>query len=398
MKELPKYLDVAVVGAGPAGSVVASELARRGHRVGLFERDRFPRDKVCGEFLSPESMDCLRRLGCYDAFRAHQPPAIECVRLTAASGVETTLALAATARGLSRRRLDSMLFDLATRRGALAIDGIDVRRLEPVDARHIRLHLRRHVDGVEHNHRLTARLVVAAHGRRSHLDRTLQRPSFHDHSPFVAFKRHHRLLRGGTCPPLDGLVELHAFDGGYCGVSFVEDDIVNVCTMFDRRLLRSEQAASPARPFELIARQNPALARRLKTLEPCDTETLAVAPISLASREVTCDRILYVGDAAAMIAPLAGDGQAMALESGLRLARLIDHSFPAPPVGPWTSTFHRHYRRRLQLARCLQHTLIRPLPADLGLRLLRRLPRIGEALLQWTRSPAVETIGTTYRN
>jgi flavin-dependent dehydrogenase len=79
-------LDAAIIGAGPAGSGAAIALARRGFRVGLFEARRFPHDKVCGEFLSPECAGLVAVLELDDRIRALCPAPVDRVKLTAPAG------------------------------------------------------------------------------------------------------------------------------------------------------------------------------------------------------------------------------------------------------------------------------------------------------------------------
>ncbi len=114
----PVEYDVVVIGAGPAGSCAAAALAARGWRVMLVERDRFPRHKVCGEFLSPEAQDSLRTLELYDELAGSAPVPLVEARLTAANGVAMRLSLPAKAWGLSRYAMDAALAQAAVQRGA----------------------------------------------------------------------------------------------------------------------------------------------------------------------------------------------------------------------------------------------------------------------------------------
>ena len=379
---IPDRIEIAVVGAGPAGSTAAAALARRGRDVVLVERDRFPRDKVCGEFLSPESLDAFERLGCRPVFEELDPPPMDRTRLSLVDGPTVELKLPGRARGLSRRRLDKMLFDHAADCGVRCIDGADVRQIESIPGGGRRLEVR--IDGDSTS--IRADVVVAAYGRRTRLDRRLERPFFERRSPFVAFKRHHRVVDDAGAPTLDGVVELHAFDGGYCGVSYVEDDTVNVCTMFRRELLDAGDVDGP-RFWEWLGRGNDALARRLSTLRPREgTETCAVAQIPMTTKGLTTgDDLLYVGDAAGMIAPLAGDGQAMAMESGIALARLLDAHLPEVPRRRWNLVWRRRYEPRIRLGRWLQKAMIRPSIAKPALRVLEAAPAMGRRLVAWTR-------------
>ncbi len=382
---LPSRSQIAVVGAGLAGSSVAAALAQRDHDVVLLERDEFPRDKVCGEFLSPETVESLQTLGCCERFFEFEPPAINGARIATPDGSRLELALNSTAYGMSRRRLDELLFDHARDCGAAAFDGADVRRIDADAGGPTRLHVDTGTDGQTET--LDAGLVVAAYGRRTRLDRQLQRPFFEQRSTQVGMKRHHRITADAcdSLPPLDDVVELHIFDGGYCGISFVEDDIVNVCTMFDRRLLQRDGFRG-SRFWEYFRTRDTPLGERLRSLEPCDTDTCAVAQIPLQLKERAGDNgVLYVGDAAGMIAPLAGDGQAMAIESGLQLAQLIDASMPENPQRQWNRRWRRRYEMRLRLGRVLQGAMTRPRLASAAISALDAVPAVGRKLVEWTR-------------
>ncbi len=101
--------DVAIVGAGPAGSGAAAALAGRGWRVLLVERDRLPRHKVCGEFLSPESQATLAALGLGRALAAADPVALVDAELISRRGTRLLTALPGAAWGLSRYAMDAAL-------------------------------------------------------------------------------------------------------------------------------------------------------------------------------------------------------------------------------------------------------------------------------------------------
>ncbi|HET7433223.1 MAG TPA: FAD-dependent oxidoreductase, partial [Thermoanaerobaculia bacterium] len=115
-------VDVAVIGAGPAGSTLAALLARRGVRVALVDRDVFPRDKLCGEFLSYDALPILEALDLGDELDRLNAPRIGRCRVI---GTHKTLefALPHPARGISRLFLDDMLLRAANARGAMRFDG-----------------------------------------------------------------------------------------------------------------------------------------------------------------------------------------------------------------------------------------------------------------------------------
>lgn len=353
-------IDVAIAGGGIAGSALAAILARAGRKVAVFEKDQFPRDKLCGEFLSTEVRRELAGLGVEQAVLAKKPAEIEKARFVAASGRAVEIDLGGTALGLSRRTLDALLFEHARASGASCETGVEVEHAT-----------RSSLNGIE------AKLVVCAHGRRGRLDKKLDRAFTRERHPYAAIKRHYR----ATSDALRGLVELHAFDGGYCGFCFIEDGIVNACALVEtaRADVRSIETASPS------------LAARFSELEAIEGTEQAVAEIPFSMKETSKEGVLFLGDAAGMIAPLAGDGQAMALASARILAALI---LAHPPEAPgaiaaiaraWDRAWRAEFARRMLIGRALQAILLRRVPAGAAIRVLDFVPALSSRLVKMTR-------------
>ncbi len=365
---------VVVIGGGPAGATVAARLARGGLEVTVLERDTFPRDKLCGEFLSGDVVAWLEAIGVMPALEAHAPPSIRRARFTSADGREARIALPTPALGLSRRALDATLFAHAVECGAEGVQGCEV---EAVERRGYGWEVRAGARTFE------ADLVIGAQGRRSRLDRELARDFIAARHPFVGLKRHHR----GADDLAEG-VEIHTFDGGYCGASHVEGGAVNVCMLLEERVVRALGGADWDRVAAHLRSANPALAERLATLEPAG-DPLAVAQVPFVDKTRHEDGVLFVGDAAAMIAPLAGDGQAMAIESAVRLAELVLDGGPRPGLGPaWDRLWRRRFGVRMKLARTLQRGLLSPKWSPRLVGTVGRAPAVGDALLRLLRTRA----------
>lgn len=387
---LPERCPVAIVGGGPAGSALAALLARAGRRPVLLERDRFPRQKLCGEFLSMEAQGLLERIGCLDAVRARCPASITGARFFSPSGRGVEIDLGAEALGLGRAALDETLFRHAEQSGALAFEGAAVTRMDE-DSGGIRLEIERLLpDGTCAKSILRADRVVAAYGRRSGLDRPLDRDFLRRRSPYVGYKRRHALLPG-TDPiaaELNGKVEIHLFDGGYCGVNVVEGGAVNVCFLAEERVLGTADASLRRDPSALLARFSPSLRGRIEALRP-DAEPLAVAQLIFTAKETSSGSIIFIGDAAGMIAPLCGDGQAMALESAVLLAELMARGDGDALPRLWDDLWRRRFASRLRVGRWLQALLMRPMAAETVIRVLKRWPVLASPLLARTRGASV---------
>lgn len=385
--------EVAVIGGGIAGSALAALLARSGREVRLFEKDAFPRRKLCGEFLSPESSQLLQRVGCLEEILALEPARISQGRFFAPSGRDASFDLGGEALGLSRWSLDETLFRHARRCGAFVHEE---SRVTSVDAFRGGCRLGVEWKGGKRT-TVTARLVVAAYGRSSPLDAARSRAVPESEDGFVGLKRHHRpsdtedgrlLYR-----ELEGRVEIHLFDGGYCGLSLVEGGLVNVCVLLRKGLLKSLAAPRWDEVSAAMRARSVSLRKRLPALAPAEDGFHAVAGLGFSAKESGRGGVLFIGDAAGMIAPLCGDGQAMALESAVLLAELVcaysgrmgDEDIAA--LGrSWDDAWTRRFSKRMSRGSLLQSALLWAPLGETAVRLISGLPGLGSALVTATRS------------
>jgi flavin-dependent dehydrogenase len=397
--------DVAVVGAGPAGSTVAALAARCGLRTLLIERDEFPRDKLCGEFLSGEAFSRLEEIGALDEVLALEPPSITRAVFTAAPNARVEVDLPIPAIGISRWSLDHAIARAAQAAGATLLEGATVRHLEVVVSgtssmsRATRLTIDHRLHGPEGPRHevefIDTRLAVLAQGRRAKLDEAIGRSASGGRA-HVGLKRHSfaapTAAGAELSRELDGAVEIHAFRGGYCGLSFVEHRKINVCLLISEERLRSCPSKDWDAVIADISREQPFLARRVAALVPA-SEVLAVAKVAFDERERAFGPWPIVGDAACASAPFSGDGQSMAIESAALLGELIAErhrgdalSDPIAFARAWDTIWRRRVRWPLWIARTVQRVLVRPGAARFVTRIVALWPWLGRQVFRVTRA------------
>ncbi len=370
--------DAIVIGGGLAGCSVALQLARRDHDVVLLEQSAYPRHKLCGEFLSPEAQSSLDGLGVLDDVRAAGASPMRRAQLTGPQGAVSEHALPGTALGLSRYRLDTLLFREAC---AVGVNGRPGTR-----ATDVRGSLDDGFAVEAGGDVLEGRLVIGAYGRRGVLDRTLDRPFLQQQSPYVAFKAHYAGPHDDARP---GAIELHAAPGGYCGLGPVENGRVNVCWIGRTDALKAA-GGSPEAMLNETLRQNPTLDERLRPLSRVSDRFEAVSQVPLMAKTRFAGNVCMVGDAAGMIAPLCGDGMAMALDAADLLAPLADDLLagdrsPSAFRSAYRRQWRRTFGRRMRIGRWVHAAAFRPTLTTALLRTCTALPPIARWLIRATR-------------
>lgn len=347
----PANLDAVILGGGPAGSAAATELALAGRRVVLLERTLHAQDKVCGDFLSGETLSNLEALGLNVAALGALP--IHRVALTGGFS-HSSATLPFPAQSLTRRTLDDALLRRASAAGGLVLRGHTAQAL------HRSGNLWQvGVSGPSRSYTLSARYILLATGK--HDLRGLPREPG-THSDLVGLKMYLRLAPEQSDAIRD-TIELALFRGGYGGLSPVEDaagkraegDRANLCFVVQRSHLRDLGRDWPA--IAEVLTRNPHLRRRLAGAQPLLERPLAVSPIpyGLLLRQPIAEDLFAIGDQAAVIPSFTGDGLAIALHSGRFAARALlaghsAHEFHAELYG--------QLRRQISLATMLSRALV----------------------------------------
>ena len=354
--------EVLVIGGGLAGAAAAAHLAHAGRDVCLLERTTGPHDKVCGEFLSFEAQEELRRIGLDLGALGAVPIRSVAVEL-GRRRVEAPLGFAASS--LSRRVLDEALLSRAAETGA------EVRRGARVTA------LAREGAGwsveVEGQGRIAARHVMLATGK--HDLRGWARPDGRQ-SDLIGFKSYWQLPGG-----LGGTVELHPFPGGYAGLEMVEDGRANLCLVVSRATF----AASGRRWEGLLAHilgSCPGLRDRLARAVPGEDRPLAVARIPYGLVQERSDSLWRLGDQAAVIPSFTGEGMSIALHSA-RLA--AEHLGAGRSAEDFQQRLARDVRGQVRLSTLVSQALVAPWPQAVVGRLL--VPQMLRWALWRTRLP-----------
>lgn len=332
---MAEQFDIVVIGGGPAGSVSALYARRAGLSVCVVEKSQFPRETLCGEFLSHEVVEVLDDLGLRSEFLALEPNPIKHVVLCSGSRTPLRAPLGFTAYGLSRSRFDAFLLFAAQRAGATVAQPCEVSRVtgEPGDFS---------VACTSHRGPVTLRAlrIVAAHGKVSLPDPDRQGAHDRGRMRFAAAKFHlpASSLHGAA---VDEIV-LALGKNIYCGINHVGEGVATICCLDHR----TAHAPSMRERVLQLASANPAFGRMLteEALSALRSATIfGAGNISFGIRDVTKDGIISIGDAAGVIAPLAGDGIAMALQGAHLLGDLLKMEFAGIRGG---SDFAEEYQRR----------------------------------------------------
>ncbi|MBD2869439.1 NAD(P)/FAD-dependent oxidoreductase [Paenibacillus arenilitoris] len=331
---MTRSVDAAVLGAGVAGSAMAKALADRGWQTVLIDRQSFPRHKVCGEFMSPESRSTLSALGLAEAVRALGPSRIARVRLRFASGAEIEQPLPGEAWGISRYSLDAVLHAEARSAGVELLAGTAVTAVYPDGERYLVETKRGGATSA-----LQARAVLCAWGANRRPGLPGYRPDGPEKSAYLGVKSHFRGIA------MEQAVEMYLFPGGYLGLCQVEGGLVNAAALLERRSF-AQSGKSVLDFIGEAARRHPVLAARLSRAEPADGTQAAVAPVFLSRRPRAWDGMPLLGDAASMLPPLCGDGMSMALRSAALCVPLAARYLRgACSLAEWQREYERAVRR-----------------------------------------------------
>ena len=296
--------DVIVIGGGLAGLTSAIHLAKAKFKVLLIEKNDYPKHKVCGEYISNEVLPYLEYLG-FNPFEFGAKK-ISNFELTTHNNKSIKANLPLGGFGMSRYEMDFQLYKLALKKG------VEVLKDTVVD---VNFEANNFNVETKSNQQLQSKIVVGSFGKRSNLDVKFQRKFITRKSPYLGVKIH----VSGDFP--EDKVALHNFKGGYCGVSKVENDHINLCYITDFEAFKTYKDIDAFQDEVLF--KNSALKEIFNTTESQFEQPLTISQISFETKNPVENHIIMCGDTAGMIHPLCGNGMGMAIRSAQLASQLI---------------------------------------------------------------------------
>lgn len=362
---------VIIIGGGLAGLISAIQLARAGISCGIIEKKAYPFHRVCGEYISNEVVPFLNSADLFPS--QFNPPAISNFLLSSVSGKSKTMALDLGGFGISRYTYDNFLY---LRAKELGVEFYLHEEAESVRFHHEKLQIKTQIKELE------ADVVIGTFGKRSKIDYQLNRKFVYQRSPYVGVKYHIR-----TNHP-DNLIALHNFPGGYCGMSNVEEGKTTLCYLSHRDNLK--QFRSIRQMEERVLFKNPFIRSVFSNSEFLFRKPEVINEISFATKSPLENHVLMAGDSAGMIAPLCGNGMAMAIQSARILSERIiqyaaDRSYTREQLEEdYTVAWNKNFKRRLWMGRQIQKLFGHAFTSNLAVNMAIHVRPLSNAIIRNT--------------
>jgi flavin-dependent dehydrogenase len=361
--------EILIVGGGLAGLVAALLLIKEDHKVTLIEKKVYPFHRVCGEYMSNEVLDFLKRNALYPDFL--ELPRISEFEFSDTQGASVRLPLDLGGFGISRYVLDDWLYRQALERGVTVLTGTQVTDLQ-FDAQEDRFSVTLSDFQV-----LKSSYVLGAFGKRSKLDKVLNRPFISQRSPYIGVKYHVKAEGSRST------VSLHNFQGGYCGFNAIEADTFNLCYLGSREQLR--QYGSIADMEQQVLWKNPVLKRLFQESEILWDKPEVINEINFERKLPVENHLLMLGDSAGLITPLCGNGMAMAIHS----AKLVTEALRQGNIRLEVEQYYaRHWNaqfyQRLGIGRAIQGLFGSGRGSRVARNLIQHVPPVARLLLKNT--------------
>lgn len=365
-------IDVAIIGGGLSGLINAVLLKRHGLSVVLFEEKTYPFHRVCGEYISNEVIPFLKSHSLFPS--ELKPSTITQFQLTSPSGQSFEMPLDLGGFGISRYSYDLWLSQKAKEAGVEIIH----ERIISCEFANNQFEL------ITNKQReFSSKITIGAFGKRSFLDKKLDRKFIGKRSPYIGVKYH---IKTDDVP--ENMIALHNFQDGYCGVSKVENNVFNLCYLSHRKNLK--KYSSIPEMEQHILHKNPHLARLFQNSESLFEKPEVINEVSFEKKEAVYHHILMAGDSAGMITPLCGNGMAMAIHSSKIVSELIisqysPHGFDRNAMEEaYQKAWKNQFARRLWTGRKIQSLFGSPKISELAVTISKSIKPIASYLMKQT--------------
>jgi geranylgeranyl reductase family protein len=368
--------DVIVIGGGPAGSATALLLSRSGYKVALLDQATFPRDKVCGEFISPAADAILERLGVLSEIEALSPVRLNGVAI---SSYEMTgfavdypplpgTTLPMTSLSLPRFVFDRLMIERVQQAEVTVKEGHKVTDFIVEEGRVAGVRGR---DDSKTAFELRAEVVVDAGGRNGVSLRRFNLKKKSQGSSKIAFAAHWTVPK-----PLDKYCAMHISHPGYTGIAPTGENQVNVVLVVDKKSIQGEKDLHDF--YVRTVLKNP-LRRDLLGEGQVEEKVRSVDSLGFSVRPPTLGGLVLVGDASGFIDPFTGEGIYLSLRSAEIASDVIDASFKRKDfsrdaLAVYERRRKKEFNKKFILSKILQYLIYNPTLCNRVIQTLARNP------------------------
>lgn len=371
--------DVIIIGGGLAGLTNAIHLSKSRQRVLIIEKNSYPKHKVCGEYISNEVLPYLNSLG-IDPIKDGAKQ-IDKVQISTTKGNLIKGKLPLGGFGMSRYFLDSLLLRKARFNGVKilkdSVDSVifnkDIFTVQTKDS------------GV-----FQSKITIGAFGKRSLLDLKMNRKFIKKKSPYLAVKIHAK----GDFP--EDLIALHNFKGGYCGVSKVENNSINLCYITEYNSFKKYKNITDF--HQQVVFKNKHLKKIFKESKSVFKKPLTISQISFETKKPVENHIIMCGDTAGMIHPLCGNGMGMAITSA-RLASISILQFLNGEIKTreglekkYFKDWNKEFKTRLKTGHFIARLFRSQTISQIAYSILKAIPSLLPKIIQLTHGKYIKPI------
>jgi len=368
--------NLVIIGGGLAGLTAAIHLRKLKIPVTLIEKNTYPKHKVCGEYISNEVLPYFNWLNI--SLETLKPTHINKLECSTISGKTIKVPLPLGGFGISRYTLDNYLYKKAIESGCQVMQ----ETVENI-----------HFDNDEFTvitakgNSLKASIVLGAFGKRSNIDINLNRNFTQQKSPWLAVKSHYE----GEFP--NDIVGLHNFNGGYCGVSKVEDNKINICYLASYKSFKVYKNSTEYQ--ERVLAQNPNLKNIFENTNILFEKPIYISQISFEAKQPIEAHMLMIGDTAGLIHPLCGNGMAMAIHSAKIATEVIDDYIHqriktrAEMEKVYTKQWNKIFKSRLLTGKLLANILLQPKLSEFLYRMISVAPFLLTSIIKKTHGKPI---------
>lgn len=364
-------VPILIIGGGLAGLTAAIHLSKLGYLVTIVEKNGYPKHKVCGEYISNEVVDYFSWLGLDPILAKSQSISQFRLEIDTSNFCEVRLPLGGF--GISRYLLDDLLYQKAKSQNCSFIHETVSDIIFSNNTFKVVLS-----SGLE----VETAIAIGSFGKRSTIDVNLKRNFIQKKSHWMAIKGH---FKGQFS---NDLVGLYPFNGGYCGVSKVENNLINICYIVQTKVFKKYKNI-PDFEFHTLLK-NEGLKAVLDNSKAVFKTPLTISQISFDDKKAVENHVLMIGDAAGLIHPLCGNGMAMAIHSAKIASELVHNALQEAIFSrekleinyqdKWNETF----KNRLKMGRNLSSLLLNPYLTKITMKMVARFPALFKYIIKKT--------------